>query len=179
MWHVLSALTRMLAPVLSFTAEEIWQEMIKIDASLPESVFLSDWPDVQEGIRNQEIEAKWEKALVVRGAVSRVLELARSGGIIGHALDARVEVETHNAASVAASFSEEDFKTFTIVSGFRWVDQVSQMSIVQTDEETGIRVGVDKALGEKCPRCWQYTETPDAEGLCPRCSRVLQAPGDA
>ena len=179
MWYVLSALTRMLAPVLSFTAEEIWQEMLKIDVSLPESVFLSDWPDVQEGIRNQDIEEKWDKALAVRGAVSRVLELARSGGIIGHALDARVEVEKQNTASVAATFSEEDFKTFSIVSGFRWVDQVSQMSIVQTDEETGIRVGVDKALGEKCPRCWQYTESPDAEGLCPRCSRVLRAQGDA
>ncbi len=179
MWYVLSALTRMLAPVLSFTAEEIWQEMIKIDASLPESVFLSDWPDGAEGIRNQEIEAKWEKALAVRGAVSRVLELARSGGIIGHPLDARVEVEKQNAATVTASFTEEDFKTFSIVSGFRWVDEVSPMSIVQTDEETGIRIGVDKALGEKCPRCWQYTESPDAEGLCPRCSRVLHAPGDA
>ncbi len=179
MWMVLSALTRMLAPVLSFTAEEIWQEMRTIDASLPESVFLSDWPEPQAGMSDAGIEAKWEKALIVRSAVSRVLEVARGGGIIGHALDARVEVERQNAAAAAESFSDEDFKTFSIVSGFRWTDAISGMCVVQTDEETGIRVGVDKALGEKCPRCWQYTETPDAEGLCPRCSRVLHTLADA
>jgi len=90
-----------------------------------------------------------------------------------------VEVERQNAAAAAESFSDEDFKTFSIVSGFRWTDAISGMCVVQIDEETGIRVGVDKALGEKCPRCWQYTETPDAEGLCPRCSRVLHTLADA
>jgi isoleucyl-tRNA synthetase len=179
MWQVLSALTRMLAPVLSFTAEEIWQEMRKIDASLPESVFLSDWPEPVSGIRDAVIEAKWEKALLVRGAVSRALEMARSGGIIGHPLDARVEVEREGAEFVSEVFSEEDFKTFSIVSGFRWTDALSPMAVVHTDEETGIRVGIDKAWGEKCPRCWQYTEAPDSEGLCPRCSQVLREASNA
>ena len=49
------------------------------------------------------------------------------------------------------------------------------MAVVRDDEETGLRIGVDKARGEKCPRCWQYTEEGDENGLCPRCSEVLSA----
>jgi len=59
------------------------------------------------------------------------------------------------------------------------VDALSGLSVVNEDEETGIRVGVEKARGEKCPRCWQYTLEPDADGLCPRCSRVLAQMADA
>ena len=179
MWMVLSALTRMLGPVLSFTSEEIWQEIRKIDPNLPESVFLSDWPSLLEEIPGDGMMEKWEKALTVRAAVSRALEVARNGGLIGHSLDARVEVESSGIEDVTRSFTEEDFKVFSIVSGFKWVEKCGSLAVVQADEETGLRVGVDKAAGEKCPRCWQYTEKPDARGLCPRCAAVLHASGGA
>lgn len=173
MWTVLSAITRMLAPILSFTAEEIWQEMRKIDPSLSESVFLTDWPTPLDLSDVRERDSKWSGALAVRSAVSRALEVARSGGIIGHSLDARVEVERKGLEETAEYFSGEDMKAFAIVSDFKWVDALSPMKVEQSDEELGVRIGVDKARGEKCPRCWQYTESPDGRGLCPRCSSVL------
>jgi len=111
----------------------------------------------------------------VRAAVSRVLEQARSAGIIGHSLDARVEVERKGAPEAADLFTDEDLRVFSIVSGFRWVERIDDMAVVRDDEETGLRIGVDKARGEKCPRCWQYTEEGDENGLCPRCSAVLSA----
>ncbi|HPK06501.1 MAG TPA: isoleucine--tRNA ligase, partial [Aminivibrio sp.] len=175
MWLVLSAVIRMLAPVLSFTAEEVWQEMRKIDAKLPESIFLSDWPAPFAVADGKKLEEKWAKVLSVRAAVSRVLEQARSAGIIGHSLDARVEVERKGAPEAADLFTDEDLRVFSIVSGFRWVETISDMTVVREDEETGLRIGVDKAGGEKCPRCWQYTEEGDENGLCPRCSAVLSA----
>ena len=175
MWLVLSAVIRMLAPVLSFTAEEVWQEMRKIDAKLPESIFLSDWPAPFAVADGKKLEEKWAKVLSVRAAVSRVLEQARSAGIIGHSLDARVEVERKGAPEAADLFTDEDLRVFSIVSGFRWVERIDDMAVVRDDEETGLRIGVDKARGEKCPRCWQYTEEGDENGLCPRCSEVLSA----
>ncbi len=175
MWRVLSVIIRMLAPVLSFTAEEVWQEMRKLDPGLPESIFLTDWPKPEYITGGEELEEKWEKALTVRSAVSRALEQARTAGIIGHSLDARVEVERSKAAEAAALFPAEDFKVFSIVSDFRWTDSPDGMAVVWDDEETSLRIGVDKARGEKCPRCWQYTETGDEDGLCPRCHAVLRA----
>lgn len=174
MWAILSTLTRMLAPILSFTAEEIWQEMRHIDPSLQESVFLSDWPEPVALLDKRDRDDKWEGAHAVRSAVSRALEVARTAGIIGHSLDARVEVERTGVEDTARLFSDEDMKTFAIVSSFAWVDALGDTKIRQTDEELGIRVGVDHARGEKCPRCWQYTEAPDERGLCPRCSAVLR-----
>ena len=162
-------------PVLSFTAEEVWQEMRKIDTKLPESIFLSDWPESFAVTEGKQLEEKWAKVLTVRAAVSRVLEQARSAGIIGHSLDARVEVERKEAPEAASLFSDEDLRVFSIVSGFRWVEMIGDMAVVREDEETGLRIGVDKAGGEKCPRCWQYTEEGDENGLCPRCSAVLSA----
>ena len=173
MWVVLSSLTRMLAPVLSFTAEEIWQEMRRIDSELPESIFLSDWPEAIGIAGGRELEEKWSKVLIVRSAISRVLETARTKNIIGHPLDARVEVERKSAPEAASAFTEEELRVFSIVSGFSWVDEVSDLAVVQIDGETSVKVGVDKARGAKCPRCWQYTEQGNEGGLCPRCASVL------
>ncbi|MEA4880338.1 MAG: isoleucine--tRNA ligase [Synergistaceae bacterium] len=173
MWRILSILTGMLAPVLSFTAEEIWQEMRKIDGKLEESVFLSDWPSLDDLSDDEELEKKWDAMLTVRSAVSRALEIARGTSIIGHPLDARVEVEVEGAKDVQSLFSEEELRVYSIVSDFRWVDRIEDMPVVHEDDETGVRVGIARAEGEKCPRCWQYRANRDARGLCPRCASVL------
>ena len=175
MWIILSALVRMLAPVLSFTTEEIWQTMKTIDPSLRESVFLADWPEILPVPDGTALEEKWSGVLAIRSAISRVLEAARKDGVIGHSLDARVEVERKGVEETAAAFSDEDFRVFSIVSGFKWVDSLGDMGTIREDEESSLRIGVDKAKGEKCPRCWQYTEEADERGLCPRCSSVLSA----
>jgi isoleucyl-tRNA synthetase len=174
MWHLLSVLSRMLAPIISFTAEEIWQSMRKLAPSLAESVFLTDFPVADESQIDTALDEIWGKALSLRGAISRTLEIARSKGVIGHSLDARVQVEKgESLEELKSAFPQEAMEEIAIVSAFEWTDALADLAVVQTDGETGIRVAADKAEGEKCPRCWKHSTRSNGEGLCPRCVKVL------
>lgn len=170
MWRVLVALAKMLAPVLSFTSEEIWQELKKIDSSQPESVFLTDWPDVEESELNSEIEDSWNKIVTLKGAISRAIELCRSRGEIGQSLEAAVAVVRNKEDDVSALLSDDEWHRIAIVSSFAWLDECSD---AQEDKETGYMIKVSVASGEKCPRCWRFSEALDDQGLCPRCQVVL------
>jgi isoleucyl-tRNA synthetase len=173
MWNVLKTLTTMLSPVLSFTMEEIWQSMRTVDPRLCESVFLTDWPVADPEWDNASLSMPWEQLLVIRSAISKALEKARSDGKIGHSLEATVVAERGAFAETANRFSSDDWALFLITSEFRWVDSFAPDSPAVVDEETGLRLLVGKASGEKCPRCWKYSETVNEKGLCPRCSTVL------
>ncbi|MDR2174869.1 MAG: isoleucine--tRNA ligase [Synergistaceae bacterium] len=181
MWEVLSAVTRMLAPILSFTAEEIWQEMRAIDPALPESVFLSDFPKPDAGAIDEALEALWDKVLALRGAVSRALEGLRAAKTIGTPLEAHVRVKTkgetpkltEDLAELASAFTLQEMADIAIVSKFEWADDPALAGAVR-DEETGYETAVSVAPGVKCPRCWKYSETPSEGGLCPRCASVLK-----
>ena len=89
MYRILDALTRMTAPVLSFTAEEIWG---CLPGKREESVHLADFPSFTASLINVALEEKYERLLAIRSDVAKVLELARAEKIIGHSLDARVEL---------------------------------------------------------------------------------------
>lgn len=174
MWKILSALVRLLAPILSFTAEEIWQEMKKIDSSLPESVFLSLWSEIETTDRDPVLEAKWEKILDLRGAFSRALEKTRVAGVIGQSLEASLSVSRNSLApEIPSLLSEEDWATIAIVSSFHWVDDLPDEGS-HVDEETGLRLAVARAEGVKCPRCWKYDLQAGSDKPCPRCLSVLQ-----
>ncbi|GHS85769.1 isoleucine--tRNA ligase [Synergistales bacterium] len=174
MWEILSAVTRMLATILSFTAEEIWQEMRKIDKSLPESVFLSDFPRPDKAFIDESLDARWEKLLTLRGAVSRLLEGMRGAKEIGTSLEARVQVKkTSDFEELISAFTLDEMADIAIVSKFEWVDTLTLTKVVK-DEETGYEVAVGVASGTKCPRCWKYSETPGEDNLCPRCASVLK-----
>ncbi|MBQ9564852.1 MAG: isoleucine--tRNA ligase [Synergistaceae bacterium] len=173
MWEVLSALTRMLAPILSFTAEEIWQEMRTIDAALPESVFLSDFPVQDKSKIDDGLDALWEEALTLRGAVSRMLEGLRAAKTIGTSLEAAVQVKkSESLKRVIDAFTPEELADICIVSQFEWSDAPS-LETRFTDEETGLELAAGRARGTKCPRCWKYTEHAHEDGLCPRCAAVM------
>lgn len=175
MWLILGSLTRMLAPVLSFTSEEIWQEMRKIDSSLPESVFLSSWPDMDGSIPVESLCKKWEQVLSVRGGISRALESARAAGIIGHSLDAEVDLlsSEENMDSVTL-LQEDEWAALAIVSSFNVLDSFVQDGFSWKDEETGIEFKIRKAPGEKCPRCWKRSVDVLGDSVCPRCQSVLE-----
>ncbi|GHV35289.1 isoleucine--tRNA ligase [Synergistales bacterium] len=175
MWEILSAVTRMLATILSFTAEEIWQEMRKIDKSLPESVFLSDFPRPDKAFIDEALDARWEKLLTLRGAVSRLLEGMRGAKEIGTSLEARVQVKkASDFDDLIGAFTLDEMADIAIVSKFEWVDNLTLAKVVK-DEETGYEIAVGVASGTKCPRCWKYSETPGEDNLCPRCASVLKA----
>ena len=173
MHEILSCLTRMLAPLLSFTSEEIWQEMRKTDPSLPESVFLADFPEQDEAKLDDGLNSLWGEAVVLKGAVSRMLETMRAAKTIGTSLEASVQVKRSEALSkLEESFTVEELADIVIVSKFEWVDELSLPNVFH-DEDTGIDVAGGFAPGSKCPRCWKYDEHPNEHGLCGRCARVL------
>jgi len=174
LWELLRGLTRLVAPILSFTAEEIWQSMRRLDPDLEESVFLASWPEESASLQDEALQSEWDEILSVRAAVVRALERARSAGAIGHSLDAAVRISPSEAGKTIPHGNEEEFwNTLCIVSAFSCVKDLPEDAFL--DEETGIRVSVVRAKGEKCPRCWKYAVPTDDRGLCSRCASVLDS----
>ncbi len=177
MYYIISALTRILAPLLSFTAEEIWQVIPRCAGDAAESVFLNDLPQYDAALAFPEVRARWDRLLDLRDYVMKALELARAEKRIGKSLDAKVRVYAADADSYAllAAF-ERELPTVFIVSQVELLKGEAPADAV-TEEGAPIAVAVEAAEGEKCDRCWNYTTngTKDDEGgcLCPRCRAVL------
>jgi isoleucyl-tRNA synthetase len=174
MWKVLRTITQMMSPVLSYTAEEIWQKMREMDPSLPKSVFLTDWPEpLGEGL-DTSVEALWDSIINARQGVLRGLEAARSKGVIGHSLDAHVQIKLSDYyKGLAGKVSDETWEFVLIVSSCEIVDEVRGSEVVYEDETTGLVIGVDKSKDEKCPRCWKRRPEVAEKGLCSRCKDVI------
>ena len=171
MWELLGTLTRLLAPVLSFTAEEIWQQMRKIDDCLPESVFLAPWPEARGEWIDAALEERWQTILPVRSAVVRALEKARAELGIGQSLEAAVSVTVPPALEPLMASSPVAFwADLCIVSAFSW--SLASDTSKDTDE---VEVAISRVEGDKCPRCWKYSSSPEGEEkLCPRCADALR-----
>ena len=173
MWEILSCMTRMLAPILSFTTEEIWQEMRTIDADLPESVFLSDFPAQDKSKLNDDLNNLWSEAENLKSAVSRILETMRAEKTIGTSLEAHIQLKkSKELEKLASNFTPEELADIVIVSKFEFVDALTLPKVFK-DSETGFEIAGGFAEGSKCPRCWKYDEHPNEEGLCHRCAQVI------
>ena len=176
MYHIVSAMTRMMAPMLSFTAEEIWQAMPHKAGDVKESVFLNDIPRYDEKLTFSEVTARWNQLLELRESVMKSLELARAEKRIGKSLDAKVTVYAPDAATydLLASFKDE-LPTVFIVSQVELIKAAAPEGTII--DEGPIGVVVEAADGKKCDRCWNFTTngTDDGEDgcLCPRCKTVL------
>lgn len=174
MWTVLKTITQMISPVLSFTSEEIWQEIRAMSPELPVSVFLNDWPSEEITEADTELESIWDSALMARQAVLRALESARSKTIIGHPLDASLQIKLSDTYSkLSDKLTDKDWEKILIVSSAKVVDTVEDTEIIYEDELTGIVAGVSKSLDEKCPRCWKKRPEVATDGLCERCKKVI------
>lgn len=177
MYQVLDTLVRLLAPVLAYTAEEIWSFMPHTDAEKKEFVLLNDMPKPRPELYDEAFEAKWEQLLAVKADVSKALENARSEKVIGHSLGANVTIYAEEPLYALLSEMEADLVTYFIVSGVT-VKPASALSGEAHTGETGVRVVVTQAEGEKCERCWMYSktvgETKEHPTLCARCASVLR-----
>ena len=177
MYYIVSALTRILAPLLSFTAEEIWQAMPRAKGDIAESVFLNDLPAYDAALAFPEVRAKWDKLFELREPVMKALELARAEKQIGKSLDAAVTVYAPDEEVYALldAFRDE-LPTLFIVSQVELLKAAAPEGTV-IEEGAPIGVAVSAAAGEKCDRCWNYTTegtVSEEDGcLCPRCRRVL------
>lgn len=175
MYEILQDLVVMIAPVLSFTAEEVWQFMDKPE-NAPESVQMVAWPEIKEEYMDEALKEKWDNFIELRSEVTRVLEGARRAKTIGNSLDAAVELHAEGEALEILKGVEEHLATLLIVSQAKLVEGVSEGK--EKTEREDLSVTVMTAEGEKCERCWNYSSTVgedhDHATLCARCAAVMK-----
>ena len=180
MYLILSGLTRLLAPILSFTAEEIWQAMPHAANENGKSVFLNLMPTYDEALTFPEISDRWNRMLDLRDDMMKALELARADKMIGKSLDAAITVYTEDEAiyDLLAGFGRE-LATVTITSDAKVIKSAAPVDpAVFTETLSGIAVKVMPAEGKKCDRCWAFSTecVEDGEGcLCARCNAIVNA----
>lgn len=170
----LGALVRLVAPVLTFTAEEVWQFM---PASLRQdvvSVQLAGWPEVERPSDADELREQWRVVRELRDAANTVLEAARTAGDIGKSQEAQICVTAGASAyETLRSVGEAALAEALIVSAVTLVPDPAA-GTAEALAADGLTVAWSPAEGEKCPRCWNWRALgPD--GLCERCSAVVGA----
>ncbi len=174
---ILDSFVKMLAPVLSFTAEEIWQNMKHDYKNNFESVQIASWPEENPDYENKEIEEKWEKILLIREEVLKELERKRAEGTIGNSLDAKVYLSAEGDLLSFLEKNKDILKEVFIVSQIELTKDTGLTQKV-AEEIEGLKIGVDRAKGEKCARCWIISEDvgkdPKHPDLCPRCIEVVE-----
>ena len=173
-YRILDALVRMMAPILSFTAEEVWWRM---PGKREESVHLAAFPVLTPEVKDDALAARWVRLFTVRAEVLKALELARVQKIIGHPLDAAIAI----AAPVEdLAFLREhvaELKMIFIVSRVELREELAG-DCYETADLPGYRIAVTSAPGDKCVRCWCYDEEigtdSDHPTICPRCVAAVK-----
>jgi isoleucyl-tRNA synthetase len=172
----LDTLVRLMAPLLPFTAEEVWHAMRQ--GAEGDDIHLEEFapPVAERG--DPELEVEWEAVLLARQAVTRELEKLRARKDIGSPLDAEVEIAAVDSArqAVLVKYATELEEAF-IVSRVNVVGESGGWSVDPVTGEEGFRVAVRPARGEKCRRCWRYRtdvgREPDYPDLCAECADIL------
>jgi isoleucyl-tRNA synthetase len=187
-YRILDALVRLMAPILTFTAEEVWDHLRVTDKA--RSVHLTDFPEVDRArLLDEGFEKGWETLLRVRGEVAKALELARAAKLIGAALDARVTLYVADPAlqEVVKPDAQALFRELLIVSQVGIEPGAPPAGLVTGADRVvlretalpGLGVEVRHADGQKCGRCWTWSVAVgrDAEhpALCERCLPVIRA----
>jgi len=173
MFRILDCVTRLIAPVLSFTADEIWAFM---PGERPENVHLADFVRFDRSYRDPALEERYDRLLDIRSDVSKVLEMARNDKVVGHSLDARVLLSVPaGACRELLETYREQLASLFIVSQVELVDDLPDAK--QGENQPELKVRVEKAQGGKCDRCWNYAtsvgDSADHPELCHRCVAVL------
>jgi isoleucyl-tRNA synthetase len=177
LYRIVEALTLLIAPVLVFTADEVWQELRKSNAALPDSVHLALLPDADNQWADDDLSNRWNAVLALRDTVNKALEEAKTNGTIVKPTESRVTIRTVANASLAPLYAEN-------ADAFREALNVSQVVTVTVNEEGPtefadgvIGVDVSPADGAKCPRCWLIKTDIGANErhpeLCGRCAEAL------
>jgi isoleucyl-tRNA synthetase len=165
MHRTVATLAKLLAPVVPFTAEEVWSFLSGREA---ESVHLTEFPSVDARLRDEKLEARWEKLLQVRSAAALELEKARQAGTIGKSLEAQVEIEADSPATQELLQGVGPLLETVLI--------VSQAKVGKLTEGQ-LRVKVTPAEGQKCVRCWRWTHDVGQNSahpqLCGRCTDVV------
>ncbi|MCE5334178.1 MAG: isoleucine--tRNA ligase [Desulfobacteraceae bacterium] len=176
--RVLQSLLKLMAPVLSFTAEEAWLQMVHRPGP---SVHMESFPEIDAKVQDETLHRRWDKILAIRNEVLRVLEAARRDKVIGHPLDARVRLAL--PADLAGEFGGEAelFRTVFIVSQVSIEEESALSSPVNGVDMPELKIQVETASGEKCERCWVRSEKvgqfADHPLICDRCHTAVSGTG--
>jgi isoleucyl-tRNA synthetase len=178
LYELLVDLTRLMAPILSFTAEEIWSYLP--GPHREDSVHLASFPEPRPGLTDEAILAKYEFLLKVRDEINRGLEEARKGKVLATAQEAMVQMAAQDADLVEKlRKNAPELKTLTQVAELTVAEGPGTLTQPLTAQEIpGLLIQVGKAAGEKCVRCW-FTRTSVGQDsrhpqICHRCLEALE-----
>ena len=179
--QILDGLLRLMTPVLSFTAAESWEALYRLapDAPLDQSVFFVEFPPLHSERRDSELEGRWDKLVMVRSEITKALEGARQGKVIGHPLEAEVLLQVGGEWVEFINQEWQTIKDICIVSELTPCDDFAVLALTPyvSCELAGLSVAVRQATGEKCERCWIRSTTVGQTlvhpQLCARCAAVV------
>ncbi|MGP2414606.1 isoleucine--tRNA ligase [Pantoea ananatis] len=182
LWHIVEALVRWMAPIMSFTADEIWGYL---PGDRAKYVFTEEWYTGLFGLPENEAlnDAYWAELLKVRGEVNKVIEQARSDKRIGGALEASVTLYADADLATKLQALGNELRFVLLTSGAQVADYAEAGAEAQQSELVkGLKIGLHKAEGEKCPRCWHYTtdvgQNPEHAAVCGRCYTNVAGNGE-
>ncbi len=178
LWHILELLARDMAPVLSFTADEVFRHVPEALRGSADSVFVLPPLSGEGWTLDEATRADWATLLDVRAAVIKAIEPLRQNGEVGHALDTRVTLFMGEALTASLQRLGTDLRADFIVSQLVCAPLAkAPAEAVRSDERDDLAILVEKAQGEKCERCWIYSTELGTDAahptLCPRCAKVL------
>ena len=169
LYRILVDFTKLLAPILCFTSQEIWSYIPKLDG-MKDYVVFEQMPEAKAAA-DEAFEAKWDRIMALRDDVKKVLEQARADKVIGSALEAGLTLYcSKEVYDFLNAIPMDELADLFIVSH---VDLVEGEGGVKGLVE-GLGVSAAHAAGNKCLRCWKYETTVGEDGLCPRCAKVLK-----
>ena len=169
LYRILVDFTKLLAPILCFTSQEIWSYIPKLDG-MKDYVVFEQMPEAKAAA-DEAFEAKWDRIMAIRDDVKKVLEQARADKVIGSALEAGLTLYcSKEVYDFLNAIPMDELADLFIVSH---VDLVEGEGGVKGLVE-GLGVSAAHAAGNKCLRCWKYETTVGKDGLCPRCAKVLK-----
>ncbi len=175
-WRIAEALTRLIAPILSFTADEVWQYLPPV-ADRPTSVHLAFFPDLSEVIPGSvaQLESDWERLLRIRELVNVELEALRLSKAIGKGLDAGVRILVAEGSEDAVTLRSYE----SALAEFFNVSQANVQVVGGTEASHALLIEAEPALGAKCARCWRVLPDVGSDdrwpGVCSRCAGALEA----
>ena len=179
LYLILDTMTKMFAPILAFTCDEIWLAMPHRESDDVRNVVLNEMnkPFTEYALDDDEM-AKWDALISVRNDVNGVLEAARGAKRIGKPLEASVTLHAKGASrQTVERISDMNLSELFIVSECLISDEDEhdpEAVVGDGSYNSGLTVSVKEAPGTKCPRCWMHSTKADPEtGLCPRCAAVV------
>ncbi len=178
LYELTDGILRLMAPVLSFTAEEAWGYLPGDQKRRAESVHMADVPSSEYASHEETLMSEWERIALIRGEVSQALETARRAKTIGNSQDAKVMLSAFQSDYTLLTKRAEELPYLFVVSQVELLPEPQSGEDVYISEQApGLTISVAKADGEKCERCWNYStsvgEAAEHPTVCARCAGQL------